>query len=500
MKFSFSQRGKRHPPDTRYAFVKAPLPDAQWELYTTLLSASLATTGSGQPTFEAIRKEIRNSDPDLIAGLAVYFGEQGQPIFRELAFLLTAELAARKGKGDDEQTALLVTRIVRQATDIPKWLEYFAGAANYGRRPGRAIRKRLTLLLQHLDEYQYGRCDRTTQLGLREAFSLLRPRATDRSRKILYSRIIRDQIPVRTTWVEEWHALHRQHFDSPELRRLMLREKWKEGISSFRIGYAVLLENLLPMLSAGVSGKVLKLAAEYLGNAAAVRRSGVSALRLLEAYRSLRLLKHECAGRLSEALEQAVLHSSWARSGFGANGISVIALDVSNSMKHPVDEGGGVQRFDIGPLLAMSWISRGSPVIAGVLGNTWRTLELPDRPILMMVDAFRDHEGEADYATNGWLVVQDLFRKRQIVDRVLIFTDCRLWDNRGFHQPAGSDLGEWWRQYRRQVAPEAKLYLFDLAGYGATALECLEDGVFLIAGWKENSLEVLGMLETAAGR
>lgn len=512
MKFSFSQRGKRE--DTRYAYVKAPVAETQGQLFTALLSASLGTAQSGPPALNAIRKEIRLSDPEFVAGLAIYFNEKEQPLFRNLAILLTAELAA--WKTHQEKTALLVSRILRQPSDITKWLGYFTESARSGQRPARAIRKELTALLNRQDEYQYSRCSRETRSGIRNAIRLLSPKPADRTRKNLFARILRDQIPLRTTWEQEWHALYQQNYDSAEQRQFMLRDKWKEGISSFRVGYTALLNNLRPMLCCGVSGKVLKLAAEYLGNAAAVRRSGISSLHLLEVYRDLRRLDHDAVGRLSEALEQAARYGSWAHSPFGSEGISVIAMDVSNSMKHPIDDiagthlatpaqraaatdpavhsypaASGVQRFDIAPLLALSWISRGSHVIPGILGNTWRNLDLPDRPILMSVDSFRTHEGEAGYGFNVWLVLQDLLKKRQVVDRILIFTDCRLWDNRFYHQPAGSDPGHWWRQYRRQVAPNAKLYLFDLAGYGARSLDCLEDNVFLIAGWKEGILDIL---------
>jgi hypothetical protein len=273
-----------------------------------------------------------------------------------------------------------------------------------------------------------------------------------------------------------------------------LRDKWKEGISSFRIGYTALIDNLQPMLCAGVSGKVLKLAAEYLGNAAAAGPGGQSPLRLLNVYRNLLRVDQGGAGILMTALEQAALHSSWNRSGFGRRAVSVIGMDVSSSMRHPVDGYGLVQRFDIAPLLAFSWLSRGEQVLTGVIGNTWRPAQGPVRPILSAVDQFRGHEGEAGYAMNAWLVVQDLLRKRQVVDNVLIFTDCQLWDNRTFNQPAGTDLSHWWRQYRTEVAPKAKLYLFDLAGYGMKALETPEDGVYLLAGWQERMPDVLNFM------
>ncbi len=84
------------------------------------------------------------------------------------------------------------------------------------------------------------------------------------------------------------------------------------------------------------------------------------------------------------------------------------------------------------------------------------------------------------------------------MDRILIFTDCRLWGNRGFNHPRGADLVEAWRQYRRELAPQAKLYLFDLAGYGARPLGTPGDNVFLIAGWKEPILDVLAAMEGKA--
>jgi len=171
-------------------------------------------------------------------------------------------------------------------------------------------------------------------------------------------------------------------------------------------------------------------------------------------------------------------------------------------MKRPVDGSAnvGAHRFDIAPLLALLWKNRGSQVLAGIIGNTWRPFELSSKPVLMAIDEFRVHEGEAGYGINAWLVLQDLLRKNQVVDRVLIFTDYRLWDNRHFNQPAGSDLKHLWQQYKELVAPAARLYLFDLAGYGSRPLECLEDDVFLFAGWKERMIDILDAIETGSER
>ncbi|HEY4290099.1 MAG TPA: hypothetical protein VGN00_23525 [Puia sp.] len=489
MKFNFNLKGRR-PAGTRYTFVQAGIPDVRSELYTALLSASLYTKLDQQDEpLLSIREGIRNSDPELVARMAIYLREQNN--LSQPAFLLTAELAALRG--NDEKTGLLIGRIVRHAADVPVWLGYFHNGSD--RKLGRAVRRSLATLLNQLDEYQFTRYNRETQTGIKEALLLLCPRAADRDQKALFSRILRDQVTVRPTWEQEWHALHQQRYDNPEQRQVILRDKWKEGISSFRIGYSALLDNLQPMLCTGVSGKVLKLAAEYLGNAAAVTRAGHSPLRMLEVYRSLRRIDQGGVGMLSEALEQAALHSSWSRSDFGKNEVSVIAMDVSDSMKCPVSGAGGSLRFDIAPLLALSWKNRGEQVITGIIGNTWKPIDFPGRPILSGTDELRLREGEAGYAINAHLILQDLLRKRQVVDKVLIFTDTRLWDNRTFNQTAGTNLGDWWRQYRRQVAPQAKLYCFDLAGYGAKPLEIMDDDVYLVAGWQEGVLNILNAIE-----
>lgn len=488
MKFNFSLRGRSFA-DSRYAFVKAGIAPTYWDLYRALLSA---TYPASWPVDEQapLRKEVRAADPGQLGRMAIHLAEERG--LREPAFWLTAELAALNG--NDEKT--VVARVVRQAADIPLWLAFYYRATTPGQRPGRAVRLQLSLLLHRLDEYQYSRLSREAQDELRMALQTLKPRAADAQRKELFRRIVRNQIPVRSTWQQEWHALHQQHFDNPEQRQVALRDKWKEGVSSFRIGYVPLLDNLRPMLCAGVSGKVLKLASDYLGNAAAVVRSGVSPLRMLGAWRVLRRMDQGGAGMLREALENAVLHSSWARSAFGNSGVSVIAMDVSNSMKRPLFGAGGVQRFDVAPLLSMLWASRGNHVITGMIGNTWKPLPLPLQPVLMAMDEIGAHEGEAGYAINAHLILRDLLRKRQVVDRVLVFTDCRLWDNRTFNQSAGTDLGHWWRQYRRELAPHAKLYLFDLAGYEARGLECLDEDVFLIDGWKEGIPDILDAAAT----
>lgn len=135
-------------------------------------------------------------------------------------------------------------------------------------------------------------------------------------------------------------------------------------------------------------------------------------------------------------------------------------------------------------------------MVTGIFGNTWRRVTLPQGQVLRNVQELYRREGEIGYATNGYLVVQDLRQRREVVDKVMIFTDCQLWDGAG----QGNMLAQEWAACRANVAPPARLYLFDLAGHGTAPLDVrAEHGVALIAGWSDKLFDVLAALETGGG-
>ncbi|MDO6434175.1 TROVE domain-containing protein [Flavitalea sp. BT771] len=499
MKFNFSLRARQT--DERYAFVRTWTVDKQWELYEALLCMSLYESFYDQPAEQlaGLRKLIRDNDPVYVARLAVHFREKLH--LRTLSFILAAELSGICK--DKELVGRLTGRVIQHAGEIPGWLDHYAhvhgNKRGKGLRMTTALRKHLAIHFNRLDTYRFVRLTKAQQARLRYALSLVQPKAAGKAQQALFRRIQQDKLPARNAWLSEYEALRQQNYDSREIKQSALRDKWKEGISTFRMGYAALLDHLPNILKAGVSGKVLKLAAAYLGNEAAVTGSRQSPLRFVAAYRKLQEMPQGGAATLQEALEQALLHSAHYLACLDESESTVIAMDVSPSMRHPVKEGSLVQRYDIAPLLAMLLKSRGDKVTTGIIGNTWKVTSLPSRQLLGELERLHKREGEAGYALNAHLVIQDLLKKGAIVDKVMIFTDCQLWNQRSFNQPAEADLGRLWRQYR-ELAPKARLYLFDLAGYGKKPLECLEDGVYLAAGWNEQVFGVLKALENEGAR
>jgi 60 kDa SS-A/Ro ribonucleoprotein len=197
-------------------------------------------------------------------------------------------------------------------------------------------------------------------------------------------------------------------------------------------------------------------------------------------------------GELLDALEKAVTACAVNIKGFNHDTRVLLACDVSGSMQKPVSAQSKVLLYDVGLMLAMLLQSRCKNVEVGMFGDSWKTISVPRNSILANVQEFYRREGEVGYSTNGYLVIKDLLNRKAVMDKVMLFTDCQLWNS---HSTSGDHIQALWLRYKAEVAPGAKLYLFDLGGYGHAPLQLLRNGVYLIAGWSDKIFDVLAALE-----
>lgn len=194
--------------------------------------------------------------------------------------------------------------------------------------------------------------------------------------------------------------------------------------------------------------------------------------------------------RILQALEQAVSHSAVNIAGFDENTRVLLASDMSGSMHQPVSRNSSVMCFHIGLLLSMLMKQKCSQSVTGMFGDTWKVFDTPSENVLQNTIDMLNRAGEVGYSTNGYKVVDWLIRKERVMDKVMLFTDCQLWDSRN----GGAHLADSWKSYKR-IAPDAKLYLFDLAGYGQSPVSMERDDVFCIAGWSDKVFDILAALE-----
>jgi 60 kDa SS-A/Ro ribonucleoprotein len=285
-------------------------------------------------------------------------------------------------------------------------------------------------------------------------------------------------------------------------------------IDSGKLGYMALLRNLRNIQEAGVSYAHFQKVCATLADAEQVAKAKQFPFRYLAAYREVatdasakpvKALSRKLGamlfgnkgytGELLDALENAVQASAANIRGFDQNTRVLLACDVSGSMGQHISAKSKVANFDIGLMLAMLLQSRCNNVQVGIFGDSWKTIAVPRTNVLAGVQELYKRANEVGYSTNGYLVIKDLFERKVQMDKIMLFTDCQLWDSKS----AGAQhIESYWNRYKKKVSPGAKLYLFDLAGYGQSPLRLLQNDVYLVAGWSDKVFDVLAALEEGA--
>lgn len=471
------------------AFVLTP----QMELYTLVATSVLSEQiyEKAEDKLDRLRELIKKNDARFVARLAVYAREQMH--LRSIPLVLAVELGKRHS--GDGIVGKLAARVIQRADEITELLAYYQLANGRQEqkklnRLSKQLQKGLAEAFNKFDEYQFAKYNSDTQVKIRDALFLVHPKAKDEAQQALFDRIVKDELKTPYTWEVELSALGQRSFATPEERKDAFRAKWEELILNNKLGYMATLRNLRNFLEAGIGNEALKKVCKYLSDEKAVASSRQLPFRFLSAYRELKEVKDGRVGIVLEALEAAIVYSALNIPGYDIDTRVVVAADVSGSMQRPVSEKSRVQNFDIGLLLAMLMRHRCRNVVTGMFGDTWKTINVPKENILANVEEFRRREGEVGYATNGFLVIKDLLDREQVVDKIMMFTDCQLWNSKG----NGVNIVSLWKSYKK-LAPKAKLYLFDLAGYGNTPLKAEQNDVYLIAGWNDKIFHALQVIE-----
>jgi 60 kDa SS-A/Ro ribonucleoprotein len=395
----------------------------------------------------------------------------------------------------DALISKMIAKVIQRADEIIELLAYYQMSND---RKGikklnqlsKQIQKGLATSFNKFDEYQFAKYNREGDIKLKDALFLVHPKAKDEQQQALFNKIVSDTLQTPYTWETELSQLGQIKYLNDIEKQNAFTQKWEELIDSNKIGYMALIRNLRNIIEAKVSGSHIEKVCSYLGNANAVKNSKQLPFRFLAAYRELKELKTKYTSMVLDALETAVMVSAQNIKGFDMNTSIVVACDVSGSMQQPISPRSKVLLYDIGLMLGMLMQSRCKNVISGMFGDVWKIINMPQRSVLSNVNEYYKREGEVGYATNGYLVLEDLIARKEQVDKVMLFTDAQMWNsNQTNHTFANS-----WNRYKA-IAPKAKLYLFDLKGYGNVPIDVKNNDVYLIAGWSDKVFDILHALE-----
>ncbi|MDM1556280.1 TROVE domain-containing protein [Chryseobacterium indologenes] len=491
MKFNFLKKEKivvnNH--EGAKAYVMTPAE----ELYSAVVTTGLSdiTYEKGNDRLERIQSLIQKNDPEFVAKLAVY--ARKDMYLRSIPLVLVTELA--KETSGTDLVSKTVDGVVQRADEITELLAYYQLANQRTEtkklnRLSKQIQKGLVKSFNKFDEYQFAKYNRKGEVTLKDALFLVHPKAKDENQQTIFNKIVYDILETPYTWEVELSALGQAKYADETEKKQAFKNKWEELIFSNKLGYMATLRNLRNILEAGVSPEAMSKVCSYLSDERAVKNSKQLPFRFLAAYRELKRVDSPYLSSVWNALEDAVLASAQNIKGFGFSTSVVIAADVSGSMQKSVSPKSKVLLYDIGLLMSMILQSQCQNVITGMFGDRWLRTPMPKHGILQNVDALYKREGEVGYSTNGYLVIEDLIKRKEIVDKVMLFTDTQLWDSTG----RGNSFENTWNRYK-MIAPNAKLYIFDLAGYGRQPIDIKSNDVYLIAGWSDKVFDVLNALE-----
>ena len=498
---------------------------AEMELYTAVVTASLSDKfyETANERIKRIAELVGKCDARFVAQLAVYARREMN--LRSVPLFLVVELA--KHHSGDNLVSRTIEKVVLRADEIMELLHCYQwrNSQNTTCTEASAPKKKLAKLshqiqvglqraFNNFDEYQFAKYDRNNlEVKLRDALFIVHPKAKDDAQQKLFDKITSKTLETPYTWETELSALGQHEFESDVDKQMAFTKKWEELIDSGKLGYMAMLRNLRNFLENGISRESLTDVANRLSDEREVIRSKQFPFRFLSAYREVNRVENkktqvmfealqkaalattqdngaEDKQLLLNALEKAVLATSNNIAGFDEHTRVLLACDVSGSMYSPISPKSSVKNYDIGLVLAMLLKNRCKNVVSGIFGDEWKLVNLPSTGILSNVEKMYEREGEVGYSTNGYKVIEYLNRENIVLDKVMMFTDCQMWDSYGnIHS-----ISKEWDKYKL-IAPNAKLYLFDLSGYGTTPLNIIRDDVTLIAGWSDRIFEMLEAIE-----
>lgn len=462
------------------------------ELYTLVCTASLQHKFYADATesIERLQELLPKVPVPFAAKLAIYAREQ--MYLRSIPLVIAVELLKIERS---KLTEDLVERVIQRADEIPEILSYFQlanereGTKKLNRLPN-ALKKGIARAFYKFDAYQFAKYNRDTEVKLRDAMFLCHPKPI-KEKEELFKQIADDKLPIPYTWETELSK------DDGRSKK----EKWESLIASKKVGYMAQLRNLRNLLEENVDN--IQVVLDNLSDPINVVRSKQLPFRFFSAYKAVADVGVFKASAVMEALEAAMKCSVVNIKGFDTNTNVLIACDMSGSMTAMLSPKSKIHYYDIGLVLGMLLQNRCKSVITGIFGEDWKVVQLPRTNILANTHKLSNMEGEVGHSTNGYKAIRYLLGNKLIADKVFIFTDCQLWDSTttaGFWlsdagiEGEGFTIKNEWQKYKK-IAPDAKLYLFDMAGYGNTPIDLSTKDVYMIAGWSEKVFNVLDAIE-----
>lgn len=443
-----------------------------------------------------LEDQIANCDANFVMNLLDYARNEGNMRTGPCAGVA---ILAHQGRLRKE----IVPRVARRADEpmeIAAMWQFLAKRDDLKKMP-KQLQKGLALAERELlNEYSAGKYKGKgiTHLDL---LRLTHPIPKNAEQEALFRKIKEGTVPVPETWETMISAAG----SDPEAKKAAW-EKWVDNGPP----YMAALRNLRNLIQAEVSPAHLQRVIELLGNQEIAAKAKQFPFRFWSAYRMLVGDRRMGAQTIHapvdmkgifRALEQGVQASVGAIPGYDFLRTQriLIAGDTSGSMQVPISANSSVEYYHVALLMGYLLQTQLPSVTVGMFGNSW--LPLPQsETVLDATMAAYHREGEVGYSTNAHAVIYWATERRIKYDLIMFFSDMQMWSDgtiRGFReQPGRSPLEVAFNTYKNSVNRDARMVLFNLAGYQTVPVDLVRPDVALVAGWSDKVFQVLGTLFT----
>lgn len=443
--------------------------------------------------------EIAKKDPEFVAKLAIYARTTFH--MRSVFPVLVGELS-KVHKGDSTVRKAIAKGTTR-LDDVTELVAYL-GAENLSTR----VKKGINQALNKFDYYQFAKYrGEGKKVSLVDVVNLTHPKANNPKTAEALSALVKGTLKNVDTW------------ESKKSAGGSTSEVFNELLNDDKLGYMALLRNLRNIAQSGDKDLIEKAAAK-IRDEQAVLKSKQLPFRFLSAYEALagaetkstkKTLTFEKdvdgAALLQKAVEDALLVS--IKNIPLLSGRTLILSDNSGSMGG--DSGGSSltsaysQRTtaNIANLFATLYWMRADNTSVGLFGDTLLAPKMDrSKGVMENYKIVAETGGQVGGGTEAGIfdAMKILIKTKDIVDRIVIFSDCQVGDGCAWYDHAGN-RGENFNQLLTkymEINPEVKVYTINLKGYN-NDMTPQNAQIMKLTGWSDKIFDIMERNEIAPG-
>lgn len=422
-------------------------------------------------------KKVLDKDAKFVANLARYARKELH--LRSVSHALTAIIANHlNGK---PYIKAVVNDVVERADDITEILACYLSM--YGKPIPNGLKKALAHSFNKFNEYQIAKYNGGNKaVKFKDVLKLTHARPTSEEQEKLFKDIMNDTLPIAERWETELSAKGNN------------KETWEYLIAENKLGYMAMLRNLRNILNAKPNN--ISKVYEKLENKEEVLKSKQLPFRFFSAYREIQTIS---TSKTLDVLENAIEYS--VENLPKLKGKTVIAIDVSGSMRNSISNKSTVKCSDIARLLAVLASKICEEYIVYTFDTSLNQVTFSKRGGIIETAMSLPFDGGG---TNITLPLQEMINNNIQADRLLIFSDNEI------NQSWRTASHNWWTnviiskpcqhyadEYRKKVNPNLWVHAIDLQGYGTQQFIGAKTNI--IAGWGEKILEFITIAEKGIG-